>query len=95
MKIGRLHIGKRETNEENRFTLASWQHRCGYWRWALWWAPAIEGMKLRFGPGMAMGTRYWLGRKSGHFSAWATIPVVGGFSFKTQPKLRHNTYWTA
>ena len=91
MKIGRLRIGKTPTNEENNYTLAAWQHKCGYWRWAIWWRPATLGMKLGFGPSAAVGTRYWLGRGSGHFAAWATVPMLGALSFSTQPKLRSNS----
>jgi len=91
VKIGRLQIGKKATNEENNYTLASWQHKCGYWRWAIWWRPAAPGTKLRFGPNADCGKRYWLGRGSGHFAAWATVPMLGAFSFSTQRKLRPNT----
>lgn len=89
MKIGRLRIGKTPCSDGKSFSVAAWQHACGYWRWSLHWSPREAGQRIRFnfGPTYAMGTRYWLGRGSGHFGAYCTLPLIGSFSFQTQPPL--------
>lgn len=87
MKIGRLRIGKLLCSDQKTLSLASWEHVTGYWRWCLQWTPRRPGQRIgfAFGPRYAMGTKYWLGRGSGHWGAWMTLPMIGGFSFSTQP----------
>jgi len=85
MRIANLFIGAQRTNDSSpRCLIASWQHRNGYWRWALYWSPYF-GWRIKGGPGMACGTKYRIG---GHISVWALIPLLGGFSFATQPAWR-------
>lgn len=86
MRIGRLFIGAQRTNDRSpKYVLATWSYRGGYWRWALYWSPYF-GWRICGGPGMDCGRKYRIG---GHFSAWARIPLLGGFSFATQPAWRH------
>lgn len=99
MKIGRLRIGVMPTNEDSRKTVAVWQHKSGYWRWCLSWYPNNRGFILihpayindKWEPA------YWTpgardsvlrGIFSGHFSCWGTVPLIGGWSFSTQPPMR-------
>lgn len=96
MKIGRLRIGVEATNEDSRKTVASWCHPGGYWRWHVSWYPNNKGFVLAH-PGFINDEwkpAYWTpggrdsvlrGIFSGHFSAWGTIPLIGGWSFITQP----------
>lgn len=97
MKIGRLNIGITKTNEEHRFSVAAWQDKSGYWRWHISWTPRTKGFVLirpcyidtaNYEP------RYYTpgGRDSilrgifhGHFSCCGIIPLIGGWSFSTQP----------
>lgn len=89
MKIGKLYIGIRKTNEENNFILASWAYPRGYWRWALY-LRRLPGFGFGYGPGMDSGKRYWVWK---HFSAWLRIPWLGVLSLAIQPPAINPELW--
>lgn len=101
MKIGKLFVGMQQTNEDNNYTLASWAHPSGYWRWSIWlrrhkvpdtWS-VLSGAEqplptFGFGPSKACGTRYTLGSLRNWwwwFGAWMHIAGIGTLSILTQP----------
>jgi hypothetical protein len=89
MRIGRLFIGKKPTNEAHgRAVLASWSYVTGYWRWALYRSPAAKG--LRFGPCYSMGKTYFAGS---HFAAYLNVPLIGYFNLSTQPPMPAMKTW--
>lgn len=91
MKFRRLFIGIGKTNEKHSVCLASWSYRSGYWRWAIW-RRRHRSWKVDFGGGYGFGTkkRFFTpgGRgRSGYVTVNTAIPLVGYFTFSTQPRM--------
>lgn len=86
MKIGKLFIGSRPTNDEGRNVIASWTHANGYWRWALYRSP-WPAFKFKFGGVYGEEPRRFTPYGSGlrYFGAHLCLPYVGSFSLSTQP----------
>jgi hypothetical protein len=91
MKIGKLFIGKKRTNESRpTFVVASWaSQRTGYWRWAIYWTPPVSWREVlvlpKAGPCGSMGTKWfgWWGLFS--LSAWLQLPLLGVVRYASQP----------
>lgn len=94
MKIGKLFIGKEKCNEDDRFILASWSYKSGYWIWVLDWRKPkriLHTMKFPIPKtSYACGTKFFACK--GMFSSHITIPFIGTFSLSTQPKCNGMDY---
>lgn len=92
MKVGRLFIGWKPTNEKDRVVVASWSYVTGYWRWAVWRSPWLS-WRFRFCGAYGPELRFWPTPKSGMFSANLCIPLLGAFNFSTQPPMPAMKTW--
>lgn len=78
MKLGRLYLGFKPTNEATTRIMASWTQPSGYWKWTLFRQP-YRSWKLLYGPSFVNGTKYRPMPESSHFGCWGLRPFIGTF----------------
>ena len=93
MRIGRLFIGWTPTNEKDRVVVASWSYVTGYWRWAVWRSP-WRSWRLKIEGGYGPKFQFRPSRKSDMLSANLHIPLIGAFTFSTQPPMPSMKTWS-